>query len=185
MTQTAERPGISERYALAARSSDLTVNPDARTDADVLLAAGYAAAGNEYASLALRFWRIKETKDLGPFRELAEIAGRWLQRRSVRGQRRRLNRIQAIDLATRTLFWWIDPVCKPCAGRGHPLRLNSPVIDTSRDCPTCHGTGKYPIHRVVPPGASDEACWLTDELDRYCRVIFDDMARLLRVQLDF
>ena len=62
MNQTAERPGISERYALAARSSDLTVNPDARTDADMLLAAGYAAAGNEYASLALRFGASKRLR---------------------------------------------------------------------------------------------------------------------------
>lgn len=186
MSQAIEdRPTIAERYIGATNSRDLTVNPEARTDADVLLAAGYASAGNAAASLALRFYRLKATGDMGPFSELAGIAGRWLHRRSYYKGRKHMSALQARDLATRTMFWWLNPVCKPCDGRGHPLIPNSPVINHGHNCPVCHGTAQYPIHRIVPPGTADEARWLVDEMNRQCAFVFADMARLLAPKLDF
>jgi hypothetical protein len=181
---TTDRPGIAEQYISASNARDITVDPDKRTDADVLLAAGYAASNNAAASLALRFYRLRATGDMTPFSELAEIAGEWLLGRSMRGGRRRLRGVQARDLATRTMFWWLQPACKPCAGRGHPLMPHSPVINYGHDCPTCHGTGQYPIHRIVPAGTADEARWLVDELDRMTGIVFKDMARLLAANIN-
>lgn len=184
MIATSEKPSIGERYERATNSRDLSVDAQRRTDADVLLAAAYAASGNAAASLALRFYRMRATGDKTPFRELADIAGVWLLGRSRRKGRRDLNEIQAKDLATRTLFYWLDPVCKPCNGLGHPLMPNSPVINFGHDCPVCHGTGQYPVHRIVPPGTADEARWLIDEMDRMTGIVFNDMARLLAPKLD-
>ena len=184
MSEVAERPGIEERYTAATNSRDLGMDPTQRTDADVLLAAGYAATGNAMATLALRFYRLRATGDMTPFKELSDIAGGWLLGRSMRKGRKKLRGIEARDLATRTLFWWLNPSCKPCNGLGHPLMPNSPVINYGHDCPTCHGSGKYPIHRIVPPGTSDEARWLVDELDRYTAIIFNDMAKRLSISLD-
>ena len=186
MSYVAERPPtIGERYIGATNSSDLSLNPEARTDADVLLAAGYAAAGNKAGALALRIYRMKASGDRAAFNELASIASRWLHGRSFRGGRKRLSSLQARDLAARAMFWWLDPVCKPCNGLGHPLIPNSPVINHGHNCPVCHGKGQYPIHRIVPPGTADEARWLVDELDRQCAFVFADMARLLAPTLEF
>ena len=186
MSQADERPGMAERYIGAANSSDLHLSGSEgpRTDADILLAAGYATAGNAAASLALRFYRIKATGDMADFKELTEIAGRWLHGRSFRRGRKSIRRVQAIDLARRAMFWWLNPVCKPCDGRGHPLIPDTARINYGHDCPTCHGGGQYPIHRIVPVGTADEARWLVDELDRYCAVVFNNMARRLAPTLE-
>lgn len=178
-----DKPSIEERYVAATNSRDLSFKPQARTDADILLAAGYAAAGNTRASLALEFYRLKATGDLADFRRLSDTAGSWLRERSLRGGRRKMSMIQARDLATRVLFWWRSPACQPCKGRGHPLMPNSPVINHGHDCPVCHGTGQYPIHCIVPPGTADEARWLVDEVDQLCAFVFNDMARLLTRQM--
>ncbi len=181
---TIEKHTIEERYVRATNSRDLSIDFNRRTDADFLLAAGYAASGNAAGSLALRFYRLGVKGDKSAIRDLSDIAGAWLLGRSMRKGRKKLRGVEAKDLATRTLFYWADPVCKPCNGLGHPLMPNSPVINYGHDCPVCHGTGKYPIHRIVPPGTSDEARWLIDELDRLCGLIFQDMARALSNRLD-
>lgn len=184
-TANPDRPTLQERYSAATQSRDLTLPLDGstRTDADILLAAGYAAAGNTRASMALDFYRLKATGDLADFRRLADLAGTWLRVRSLRGGRRKMSMIQARDLATRVLFWWRSPACTPCAGRGHPLMPNSPVINPAHDCTVCHGTGMYPIHRIVPPGTADEARWLADKVDELCGIVFQDMARQLARQM--
>jgi hypothetical protein len=167
---TIEKPTIEERYVRVTSSRDLSIDPNRRTDADYLLAAGYAAAGNAAASMALRFYNLRMGDKLA-IRDLSDIAGAWLLGRSMRKGRKKLRGVEARDLATRTLFYWAEPVCKPCNGLGHPLMPNSPVINYGHDCPVCHGT-------------SDEARWLIDELDRLCGLIFHDMARALSNKLD-
>jgi hypothetical protein len=179
-----DKPTIAEQYIRASNSGHLVVDPDKKTDADLLLAAGYASSGNRRSMLALRFYRLKANDDISAIPELSSIAGHWLLRRSMRSGRKKLKGIEARDLATRAMIWWMKPVCKPCHGHGHPLMPNSPVINYGHDCPVCHGTGQYPIHRVVPPGTSDEARWLIDQLDSMCHLIFTDMAKLLRPSLD-
>ena len=184
MQQADEKMTVGEHYERATNSRDLSLRAECKTDADVLLAAGYATSGNAAASLALRFYRMRATGDKTPFRELADIAGAWLMGRSMRKGRRKLCGVEARDLATRTLFYWLSPACPSCNGLGHPLMPNSPVINYGHDCPVCHGTGRYPIHRIVPPGTSDEARWLVDEMDRMCGIVFNDMAKMLANRME-
>lgn len=186
MNQAIEKPGTAERYIAATNSSDLSLNPNARTDADVLIAAGLICKDDSRFDLALRFYRMKATGDMTPFRELSEIAGGWLWARSYRRGRTRLHGLQARDLATRVLFWWLNPICTACGGHGHPKMPNSPNINYGHDCGICHGTGQYPIQRIVPPGTADEARWLVDELDLFTGLVFAEMSRALapRLELD-
>lgn len=184
MNTTEDRPTIEDRYLSAMNSCDLSIDFNRRTDADILLAAGYAASGNATGTLALRFYRLRANGEKSGIRDLSDIAGAWLLGRSMRKGRKKLRGVEAKDLAARTLFYWADPVCKPCNGLGHPLMPNSPVINYGHDCPVCHGIRRYPIHRIVPPGTSDEARWLIDELDRLCGLIFQDMARALSNKLE-
>jgi hypothetical protein len=174
-----EKPSLEERYAAATNSSDLSLNPNKATDADVLLAAAYASTNNQRGSLGLRFWRMKAKQDMAALHELAAIAGFKLHKRSKYKGRKKLRSIEARDLAARAIIWWTNPVCRPCNGLGHPLMPHSPVIHFGHDCPVCHGSGQYPLHRVVPPGCADEARWLVDEIDAMCRVVFNDMAPLM------
>lgn len=185
-TANPDRVTTEERYAGATNARNLTLPLDggSRTDADILLAAGYASAGNARASMALLFYRLRATGNMAGFREVVNIAGDWLHGRSLRRGRRRMSRLQGQDLAARVIYWWLNPACKPCAGRGHPLMPDSPVINHGHNCGVCHGTGKYPIHRIVPPGTSDEARWLVDEIDQHCGLVFNDMARLLSRQMN-
>jgi hypothetical protein len=173
---------LEERYSSATRSSNLTVSATRTTDADVLLAAGYAAQKNYKAMQALEFYRL-QGGDMAGFNRLAGVAGQWIHNRSRRQGRKRRNALQARDIASRALLWWMNPTCKACNGIGHPLITGTPVINYGHDCGVCHGTGKYPIQRVVPVGSSDEARWLIDHIDWMVHSIFDDMAKLLYKRL--
>jgi hypothetical protein len=168
----------AERYISATRSSNLAVSTQRVSDADTLLAAGYAAQKNHKAMLALEFYRL-QTGDMGGFNRLTGVAGQWLHNRSRRKGRKRLNALQAREIASRALIWWMKPTCKACNGIGHPLITGTPVINFAHDCEVCHGTGKHPIQRVVPIGSSDEARWLIDQLDAMVFNVFGDMAKLL------
>ena len=52
-------------------------------------------------------------------------------------------------------------------------------INQAHFCEHCHGTGQTPINKIVPLGTADEARWLVDELNRFCGIVFSDMARLM------
>ena len=184
MSKDPEKPTISERYVAATNSRDLTLNPIKRTDADILLAAGYAASGNTAGTLALRFYRLKATGDRSDFRELVDLTGEWLRSRSNYKGRRQLSRVQANEVAARTMLWWIDNTCRVCDGHGHPKIPDAPTINYGHDCGFCHGTRKIPVNRVVPHGMSDEALWLENEIDKQCAFIFSDMAKLLAPKLN-
>lgn len=177
MTSYSEKPGIEERYSRATTSSDLGLDEQLQKDADILLAAGMVAGRSQDAGMALGLYRMRATGDMGQFRQLAGIAGGWLFQRN-RNRRDKPSRIETLDVATRTIFWWLNPACNVCAGLGHPLYKESPTINYTVDCPACLGTGKTPIHKIVPNGWSDEARWLTDEFQRL-GTVFEAMKQKL------
>jgi hypothetical protein len=103
-----ERRTLGERYADPAASRDLGVHAGG-CDADVLLAAGFAAQGKAAGSLALSLWRMRQMHELGGFAAMNEISVNWLIGRPNGRTRlaRRMRRVEALDLAAIVLSWWL------------------------------------------------------------------------------
>lgn len=202
-TDTEDRPpSTSERYLRASNTSDITVDPTKRTDADMLLAAGWAAQGNVRGTQALALWRLGKHWELecntrngqffGPeglpeFENLAVISANWIMGKCIkpgRDQLPRIQRVQARETADRVLVWWLDQTCGACEGRAHPLIPGSNRLDYSRECAECHGTGKSLVDHVVRQQMKPHARWLASEYDGMAGAIFSAMARLLAPSLD-
>ena len=187
-----DAPRVEERYLRASMTSDLTTNLEHACDADKLLAAAYASMRGENSNrrrLALKVWRVGATGDLGGSHELADLMGLELVGRSMtRGYLRRgtpsIPRIVGKDIAMTVIKWWSKPACPACHGRGHPVMLGTPVLDTTRNCPECHGTGKVDLARLVRTEHSDAARWLASEMESLSAMVFSDMAGLLRNRMD-
>lgn len=181
-----DRPSVGERYLRAARTSDLRLKPG-RCDAEVLLAAAYAAAGNVNGTLALALWRMFDTGDMSSFQTIREEATNRLVRQMRRPGRDKLPplaRVQAFDLAKVVMLWWLYDICRVCEGRGHPLAPGSTRVDDTRDCVACHGKKKNPIERAVNNSHSEHARWLIGDIEGLTGAVFSDMARLLKPSLD-
>lgn len=172
------KQNLHERYLCAARTKRLSLDAQRSTAADVLLAAGMASQHDEKSRVALRFARLK-SGDVAEFSALKDVAGTWLYVRSKRAGRARLKSASAGELASKVLFYWMNDTCRVCHGRGHPTMLNAPTLDTSRDCPACHATGREPVSRIVQPEYVDEARWLIDQLDVISHGVFHRMQKLL------
>lgn len=109
-----EAPGTEERYLSATHTSDLRLVLDAPCDADRLLAAGYAVAGNERKSLALKIYRMRATGDLAGSGHIAEQMADKIVRHSRRmksGDKSRIRRVAARDMCMTILAWWHNQAC--------------------------------------------------------------------------
>lgn len=178
----------AEGYLSATNSSDLRVQADVRTDADLILAAAYASMGDPRRMLALRVWRLQAPGDMAGARQIADELGAAM-RKSVVGRRGGFLRgaapglmpaVTAADLALTVLKWFSRPTCPSCGGRGHPMMKDAPVMDESMDCPDCDGTGIRPLEKLVREEHAGHARWLAAELSGLSSMIFADMKRLMR-----
>lgn len=194
---------LGERYAVAATGG--------RTDADVLLAAGYAAMHNANGLLGLALWRMKESKSRSleiarrqheeipgeipepivihpsAFTEVTNTAANWLVGKGQltgRDQLPKLRRYEAVDVARITLQWWLDDNCPTCEGRQHPTIPGTGRLDYGHNCPTCEGTGKLAVNRVIASERRVHAQRLAAWLDTLVGQVFADMAARLRPNLD-
>lgn len=180
-----EPRGSSERYLMARNSSDLGHTSGEPCDADKLLAAAYAARGNERKSLALDVWGVLASTDMRGARGVADRLAGWLRRRSLRERGGEvLTRVVAADLVLRLLKLWHQRTCMTCQGRGSPLIPGSPVLDKSRDCGDCHGTGLIPIERMVKPEHARAARDIEREVLSLQSVVFGDMAAMLAGRME-
>jgi hypothetical protein len=123
---------------------------------------------------------------------VAEDLGRLLKKFSMtrnggylRGANTGMRLVTAKDIAMTVLKWQHRPACPACGGRGHPVIEGTPVMDESRECPECRGTGIIPLERLVRPEYVEHARWLASEMDGLSSIVFADMAEKLRVNLDF
>jgi hypothetical protein len=182
---------MGERYLSATQSSNLRTEADRTTDADKLLAAAYAVAGDPRRDLALRVWRLK-AGDMRGCNQVADDMGQMMQSAMMRkhgGYLRKLqyggmSAIEARDLSLMVLKWWAYPTCPACHGRKGPLIPGTPVLDESMRCSPCGGTGQVPLERLFKAAQVDAAKWLVSELEGLSAVIFGDMARILAPRMD-
>lgn len=155
-----------------------------RTDADVLLAAGYAATHNATGVLALAIWRMKTTKTREGFEDVARRAAGWLQGQGRRHKLPALRREEALEVARIALQWWLDDTCPACEGRRHPTVKGTKQLDYGHDCKTCHGTGKIPVERIIATDRRAHARYLDNEFSAMAGGIFRDMAAVLGPKLE-
>jgi hypothetical protein len=183
MSMTAsERPDITERYTRASDTHDLRLRASG-CDADVLMAAGYAARHDSKGAVALRAWRLRGG-DLGAFPELVRVCSGWICACVGTPVRERprlapIKRVEADEVAARVLRWWRHNECAACCGRGSPLIPGSQRLDLSRDCTSCHGTGRSLVERVVSARYREHARYLASELECMDARIGVDIARIL------
>lgn len=172
---------IAERYLASTNSTQLAVDPEHACDADKLLAAAYATAGDPRRSLALDVYRLRATADMRGARGIAErMAVEVVQRsRPHRMARPTIKRIEAVDLCITVLKWWHMQTCPKCEGRRHPTIPGTPHLDATRACSHCHGTGIRPLRKHIKPQHLRLAEWLVSSLDGLTALVFSDMLKRL------
>ena len=175
---------MQERYFAARTTSNLRLDPNAIGSADVLIAAGRVAKRSERKAVALAVWGTLSSDHMTGAHVVADLMAKWLRDRSHAMNGKAIPRVAAYDTSMAVLKWWRKPACPTCGGHGHPLILNSPIVDESRDCPACNGTGQIPLHRLVRTEYVDDAYWLSGEIDTLCALVFGEMAREIRADMD-
>lgn len=137
--------GITERYITAGNTSNLRINPDQATDADVLIAAGLTPGILGHALMRLhgewdafsRSRKIDRTESilaLGQLKSLYACQSALVAWASGRGME------DAERLALAVLGYWLDSVCHPCSGRGFDTIRNTPAL--GKVCKCCEGSGR-------------------------------------------
>ncbi len=179
-----EAPTIAEQYLVATRSSNLTLKEHRSTDADKLLAAGYAASGDPARVLALAVWRMAATGKPEGFELMVDLFDAWAHGRRTKERQMRSSGKMKRETVRRVLWWWCNQTCAACNGLGHPVIEGTPVLDEGRDCPECGGTGKADVRKLVHGQQRELALEVVSELERLSAIVFSDMARLLKKDLD-
>jgi len=178
-----------ERYAIASTSGNLSPSATRRTDADILLAAAYAALRGknaderEHKMLALAIYRMGATGDLRDLWSIVERCDSWMAGWLSRGGRRQLPADVRRGIVVDVLRWWTDPLCHYCGGTGRTVIEGTAGILGS-PCSACQGTKKRPLAREVPRVYAPHAQWLADELGRYAAIVTGDMAKLLAREME-
>lgn len=178
-----DKPTVAEQYMRATHTSNLRHLLDRPCDADKLLAAGYATKRDQRRILALKAWRMRVTGDTTEFALLVDALDARLHRQLARKGKRIGKTRQAVE---QSLWWWLNPICHECHGRGHPVIEGTPVLDELRECASCGGTGQSDWRRLVHPDRHEAAEIVISLLDAYSAIVFADMASLLYkdLQLD-
>jgi hypothetical protein len=172
-----DKPTMGEQYATAVASGRA---------ADVILAAGLASQADGVRGLmltrglALHLWRMRHLGDVTGFPAVVAVIDDWLYAKARRERfKTGFERSPELVVAP-ALTWWLDSTCRPCEGRGHPLIPGTPVIDDSRRCNHCDGTGHAPLEHEVRSEYHYAAKAVVNELDRICSDVFGNMRSHMR-----
>jgi len=168
---------ITERYAQAVNSSDLTV--DERTtwaDTDVLGAAGLAG---KHHALGIALTRLfADGKPDQVIQVLADLAFR-----RARTMRIKLGLHGAGDLSRAVLGWYRFGACQPCGGTGYQVIPGTPM--QGDECPHCHAQGRIPFESQFPAETRELARWLSGEIDRAQAAAGSAAMAMLAPRMDF
>jgi hypothetical protein len=172
-----------DRYARAIESSRLVIDPDRLTDADVLLAAGWATQGDPSRMLALKLYRLQVGRYRDGLASALEEAERMLNGRLQRtGRKSGLPPSARRAIVVATVRHWLDAACPYCEGRGHNVIDGTKTL-SSENCRACYGAGKTPLLHIVPRAHVEHAQWLEDELNRLLGLVFGELARRIAQDL--
>ena len=145
-----ERQGIEEQYSQACTSSNLRVEADKRSPADVLIASGMS---NSRIGGALMRLRTEYGADSVPRRHATETDHRLMMARlktlptvlaavTAQAQHWGIDRPEAVALTV--VSHWLDNVCRHCEGRGKQRVKDTPML-SAVNCKHCGGKGKIEL----------------------------------------
>ena len=150
MLNNEDRPGIEEQYGQACTSSNLRVEADRRSAADVLIASGMS---NSRLGGALMRLRAEYGSDSVPRRNASATDHRLMMGRlktlpavlsAVAAQAHGwgIERPEAVALAV--VSHWLDNICRHCEGRGKEKIKDTPTL-SGKNCKHCRGTGRIDL----------------------------------------
>jgi hypothetical protein len=171
---------IQQRYLQACGTSRLRLIETRMTAADILTASGWVASNSAKRAMALQIYSVLATENMRGAQAVAAELAKWIRRKSFEDYRAAMKTVEAHDLALMVLKWWKRPACLTCGGHGHPTMPGSPVLDESKECQVCHGTGLIPLERLMKAEHIPYANWLISEMDSITSSVFDAIARRLR-----
>ena len=150
MFENSERAGVEEQYISACSASNLRVEAERGSSADVLIAAGWLPS-RAVGAVLLRL-HTKYTRD-GLEHVHAEAV-------SI-AQRERI--ANADQVASAVIAWWLDKLCKTCDGVKFKLIPGTPSL-SAKTCNKCRGTGEISL----PHGEAGKqmARWLDESVER-------------------
>lgn len=138
-----DRPSALERLTSALSSSDLSFDPDHRTDLDYLVAAGIAASRNGAVALPLMNIQLaSRPSDLHAAYEAVLVMVKRMNVKKAWG----LAQHSVHAVALNALSHHVDPTCPHCQGRKYELQDGAPVLSV-KHCKHCRGTGRRPIQK--------------------------------------
>lgn len=166
------RPSPLERLGVAMSTSDLTVDPIHRTDADYVIALGIAESRNNAVAGPLA--RLYMTSSKTSLRRAFEsVYGLVKKLGAKRGWR--LTEDEERVVSKQALMHHVSPACAPCHGRGYEVQPGTPVL-SDRPCKACKGTGRRPIQKKLQP----EIAQVVAVLENIDSITESAIARLVR-----
>ena len=154
--QEQTRPDINEQYTSATHASNLRVEADSRSQADILIAAGWAHARLGSALLRLHSeWdgaaHPKFSKAAGMavyLHDMAMLLGRLKSlpdvREQVAIQADRWNMENPLHVSASVLQWWLARQCQACNGTRFEV-ISGTGRQSGKVCRVCHGSGESPV----------------------------------------
>ena len=145
-----DAPSVEERYLRASSTSDLRVRADRRSDADVLIAAGWSATGlggvllrlhGEWDAAAKKPGAISETELILLRGKLKSLSAAMQYVADAMG---RLGLESPQRCAGAIIGYWLNQSCHTCHGLKFETIRDTPVLSAIR-CKSCHGTGLGPV----------------------------------------
>lgn len=145
-----DRPDIAERYATACNSSNLRVEAERGSSADILIAAGWLPS-RAIGAVLLRL-HTKYTRD-----------GLEYVHEEALALARKAGIIHAEAVTSAVLAWWFERLCKTCEGVKFTLIPGTPSL-SAKHCSKCKGTGEINL----PHGEAGKkmARWLDESVER-------------------
>lgn len=146
MTSTEDSPpSVEEQYLSAGHSSNLRVEADRRSDADVLIAMGWSATRLGGALLRLHGeWDGAEKRPRMSETDLLLLRGKLKSLSSVLVQvcdaMAKLGMADPEARAGAIVGYWLYQVCHTCHGLKFERVRNTPVLSATR-CKSCQGSG--------------------------------------------
>lgn len=167
-----ERPSALERLSTAISTSDLSIDPNHRTDADYIVALGIASS--RHSAVAGPMMRVHLSGSQVALKNAYNSVLSLVRRMSAK-RNWRLNGQSLHTVALQSLSHHVAPACPHCSGRKFEVQDDAPVLSVT-PCRHCRGTGRRPVQKKL----RDEIIQVIAALEQIDSITERAVARLVR-----